>query len=194
MAVDYSSDPLYANERLNDTVVMKDNKPVYIYRVNPNGEVLYNPIHRMDQPERSCQLKDLNLLPVKLGYCNLPRNCTYTYRTPSRRYRQGLRNIQFKRLAGVRDNLRVISNEMINTYMGIYPTVENCLELIECNEVKSQAFSRHFALKEKQLNGFSLTYKDKLIGHIKYDRGIDINLFDDYSYLNELLENEIHGT
>ncbi|MNT12845.1 hypothetical protein D3C72_1477920 [compost metagenome] len=139
----YSDDYEYANSRLTETIVRLKGQPVYIYKVHPGMKVDYSELEDLHTMKR-CQLEDLDLKPVPLGYCNYNKNACYLTRMPMRRdWRQGLRRGNFTSLSGVDAN-RIPYDVLKQCIIGDYPTFTACLEAVK--KLKSIAWHRHWAV------------------------------------------------
>ena len=97
MTIEYTQDAEYAGQKLSGSIVRLNGRPIYIERVYSDGSVYAT---NFMGHEVNCQLNELDLEPVPLGYINLKRDAIYGQRMPSRYYIQGLRNNNFTSLGG----------------------------------------------------------------------------------------------
>lgn len=85
----YAREFEYANTRLAGTYCLKDGKPTRVEMVMHDGNVM---CQRLDGEEFVCNLDDLQVKGIKLGYINTPATAMFLARVPKRRdWRQGLR-------------------------------------------------------------------------------------------------------
>lgn len=183
MRISYKQDFAYANDRLAGTIVSKDGRPIHLQAVSRNGSVSFN---FLGSDEVSvCKLEEVDVTPIKLGYINLPIRAEYFFRIPSRQYKQGLREGTCANQAGRRSNI-THSRQLVNCMLGIYPSVDQCVETLVNGESQSVAFGRKYAVAAKGggTGGFGLLYKDKVVGGIN---GISLvaKLSKDYEFLTE---------
>lgn len=91
----YGDDYEYADSRLAGTIVTLDGQPVYVHKVGVKMVANVSYLSTFDNMIK-CDAKQLDLHPVKLGYCNLGGGLAYLMRKPMRRdYKQGLRHGNF---------------------------------------------------------------------------------------------------
>jgi len=165
----------YAANRLAGTIVRRiignQHIPIAIANI-ANSKVAYTTL--ADNIPDVCDLKELDLDPVPLGYINNQKIATYWARKPMRQdWRQGLRAANVVCLSHPHaewggNNLKQIAA----CIDGVYPTFKQCLGKVKRNpEAKgSIAFSRDFAID----GGGALMYKSIVVG------GIDDNGEPDY--------------
>lgn len=177
----YGRDYNYAASRLVDTVVMLGDVPVYIMGINADCTVNYSDLG--GTRGGVCNLDDLNLTPVKLGFVNHKGSAYYIVRKPMRRdWRQGMRlcNVTCTNKPIPRDMSLV---DIQNTIVNNFPTLD---------EVKGQfksganwgslAWCRLFALNRRG----QLLHASDVVGY--YNKETDkFVLKEEYQYLNEAL-------
>lgn len=199
MAVDYSTDLAYANNRLGDSIVLHKGQPVYVVEVrgDEGGRAIIRSIPQNNTV--GVPLSELDLTPVRLGYVNEDGDAHYAMRVPSRQWRQGLRSSQLISLpsGNWRGRNRITtSSNFANTVVGNYPSPISCYESIVNGEVNGQAFSRSFAIVRTNRRGpsYNLCYKATVVGtaHVGDSRMI-LTIAPKFSYLTELLEEERNG-
>ena len=178
MTISYEGDYMYARDKLIDSLVMHDGKPVYIRHINvSDGEVEY----LFNNKEGFCQVEDLDLTPVPLGFVNLRDECLYVSRRPARHWKQGLRDITIN---CVGHKVGIFSTDLHNTIMNIYPSINLCEEYIINKEKHSCAFSRKYCLEmgEEVINILRINTP---VG--EFSNG-NIFLYENYEFLREELE------
>lgn len=186
----YGKDYHYAGTRLGGSLIRKkDGSPVMVDYVNEDtGEVL---VYNHKGKESKVHLDDLDINPVKLGYCNSENSAAYFSRIPARRYRQGLRqeNLGCKKKHSRNFFVPLNSKSMANCIRGLYPTLDLCIEKIENMESNAVAWCRDFAVGPKEKMGYCLYYKGDRCGWIDLNKKIPVfSLNKDKNYLKELLE------
>lgn len=186
MSISYGDDFAYAASRLNESVVVhsETNTPVYIQRVDDEG----NWLGQNALGKRAVgRVENLDLTPVKLGYVNSTTYASYIQRRPERRYRQGFRQSSMHNLSDT-PGVRILSPELASTIRGIYPTLEMCIDRVENGEATTQAFSREFAVSRKLQKGYTLLFKDKVVGWVDCNDNVQtFGLDNKYEYLSEML-------
>lgn len=195
MTISYNSDPHYASQKLSGSIVRLDGRPIYIESVYEDGIVSFSTFTGQN---RQCQLNELNLEPVPLGYINLRQNTVYGQRVPARYYIQGLRQNNFLTRGRSRLGSPIHrSLALYNTICGIYPSLADCFEsLVEREGCQSKAFSRKFALKRNgnRVRDLDLMYRDKKVGVVSQgSEGINYRLDSNKGYLQECLEEAINA-
>lgn len=138
----YGEDWEYADSRLADTVVCHNGRPFHVSHITAvmtaygtdlvSGKVVEIPA------------RELELTPVKLGYCNFNKKAFYVCRIPSRRYKQGLRkdNMLCKALSGAAARLEYA--QLANTIMGVFPDFKKCVASVTA--LHSMAWHRDWAM------------------------------------------------
>lgn len=196
-----------AINRLCNTVVAYDSKPVFIVDVSFDGaiKVYYKalPSYRMPNHHDGISLDDplLNFRKFKLGYMNCKKNCFYVYRIPIRKYQQGL-NKQNTLIENLRDadeldnfdyNLNTFNNVIrfagfAKMFEGNYPSIKQTLDLLDVDRnKKSVAFSRNFALFKDKTGVLFLQHRNERVGHLNTDSG-KVSLGPNYKYLRGKLQ------
>lgn len=179
----YSDDYEYAHSRLSETIVRLGDKPVYVFKVSPGMLVQYAFLENLEDI-KVCDIDELDLHPVPLGYCNYNKHACYLTRMPMRRdWRQGLRRGNFTTLSGVSAE-RIPYDSLHQTIVGDYPTFTACLEAVK--KVKSIAWHRHWALGPLA----QVLYKGGVKPVGKIVNG-ELELYPRYKYLNEALKESL---
>lgn len=175
MSWPYSDDWEYANSRLAETVVSHNERPFFVYNVRDGVATGYY----LDNPEqRLVNAKELDTIPVKLGYANFNGKCYYLTRVPKRRdWRQGLRKENMESIP--RQGIRVLDWRVIGqTILGKYPTFKKCLQVASTG--KQLAWHRQWAL-----SGGDVLYRGEWVGRV--DAEGNITLDKEFTYLKEAL-------
>lgn len=179
----YGTDYEYANSRLTETIVRLKGEPVYVYNVRNGMKVQYGVLKDLDTI-LECQLEELDLHPVPLGYCNYNKLASYLSRVPMRRdWRQGLRRGNFVSLSGIDAN-RIPYESLRQAILGDYPTFTAAVEAV--GKVKSIAWHRHWAVN---ING-QVLYKGGVRPVGKIENG-QVVLDSRYMYLTEALKESL---
>lgn len=178
----YGDDYEYADSRLNGTIVTHNSLPFYVNRIRLDG-IAEGSYLGGDRAE--VEAKSLDLLPVKLGYVNADRDCSYMARKPMRRdWRQGLRPENMASLDAKFDPFGMSLSLLKDTILGIYPKFADLLKP-QANPFvdgfRMRAWDRHWALAADK----SVWYKGEKVGKLVNDIP---TLLDKYSYLKEALE------
>ncbi|MGL5323574.1 MAG: hypothetical protein ACRC91_02435 [Aeromonas sp.] len=175
----YDGDFEYANSRLCDSVVRLDDVPVMVHAVNRDGTVAGSSL--TDGKEIRCNLEDLNLVPVELGYVNYDGHAHYVMRKPVRRdWRQGLRHNNM-----ISDTIPVphlpwaaIAKAINNNY----PTFEQARLMLKGKRgMHSIAWCRDFAI----IKGWEVKHCGDKVGKVV---GEKVVLDEAFQYLKEALE------
>jgi hypothetical protein len=162
--------------RLNNTVVLYDNEPVYITGVGAVGagdpkpdifRVYAQPLPyvgggkfggrilpdgKEEQMRKFISSKKFDLAPFPMGFVNKKGHVHYTSRAPRRQQKQGLSDATFTSqclLPHVRAldfTTAISSQEFVDCIKGKYPSVQEATEMLKDDNVKSVAFCRTFAL------------------------------------------------
>ena len=166
MSVKYQ-DPQYANDRLAGCVVSWGGHPVYIDHINGEGQAI---LYRLGTNKHiSVNYEELDLTPVSLGNANIGNGVSYVSRIPKRRdWRQGLRdnNMQSIRVSGSAVRVRPTDGNLVRTMLKLFPSLNTCVESIECGEKVGMAFSKYFSVSTKDAVGYLLHYKLETVGHV----------------------------
>lgn len=179
----YGKDYEYANSRLIDTIVRLESEPIHVNQVRRDGKVEYYTL--ADRGEiKTCDLEDLNLKPVPLGYCNYGKMATYLTRMPMRRdWRQGLRRENMTSISGMNSN-KIPIHQLHHCIVGDFPTLAGALGAL--GKVSSIAWHRHWAVNTDN----QVTYKGGVVvGSVK-DGVVVLN--ESHQYLKEALAESFH--
>ncbi len=153
--------------RLESSVVLYDNRPVYISRVaNVDGlegdnkeiarvyffELPYKGRAKEGEVRKYLSSKKFDLTPFKMGYVNIGGEATYVSRHPHRQYKQGLSqattvctDIKGHRSEDVGFQTLVSSQGFVDMFDNKYPSFKEAGELIGAKENSSVAVSKSFA-------------------------------------------------
>lgn len=180
-----------ANLRLSGTIIRLKKEPIYVEKFYEDGSFAYRLLNKMNKSlGRVDELEgQLDLTPVPLGYCNSNKTSHYLARIPNRRVKQGTcdENVVCK------PGHRILSfnfKSLHNMIQGNYPTLDAILlKFQEDPELSQMAFSRRFAVYRIG-DSRVLMYKGYDVGTILPNR--EINLYDGYKYLTELLNKSLN--
>lgn len=178
-------EPDYARTRLIETIVMYKGRPVTVADVALNGDCTVR--YLTDREYFVCQLGELDINPVPLGYLNTMKFATYLTRIPMRQdWRQGLRN------RTMRHNHADAQDPPANKFLeacilGQYPSLGDCFSIFRRRVATvSVAFSRNFAV----LQNATLQYKGRwIVGDIN-PKG-NYNLLPKFDWVRENLEEDL---
>jgi len=138
-------EPAYAADRLVGTIVRYKGKAVKINNIIPDGsvELTYLTVNKRDL----VKLKDLDITPVPLGFCNYNGSTTYLSRSPVRQdWKQGLRSRTMRssspHWAPDEIPFKVIGKTIENDY----PSLENVIVHLKEGAVESMAWHKDFAI------------------------------------------------
>lgn len=190
MTISYATDPAYASAKLSGSLVRLGLNPIIINEVDESGDTFYMTPRGQ---EGICNLADLDLEPVPLGYVNHPTGTSYVTRIPARHWRQGLRDglIHSRGATSVRISIR--DSSLVSTILNRYPTMESCFDAIVNGETVERAFSRDFALATARSN-CTLLYQTLRVGVVSFVRGGYTTQFSsDYQYLQELYQEQTNA-
>ncbi|MCA9381303.1 hypothetical protein KC678_03490 [Candidatus Dojkabacteria bacterium] len=188
MTISYDDDWEYAHAKLSDSVITFNNFPYYVKEVTPSCHVHLKKFYFGESV--SANLNQLDLTPFSLGYYNSNDSCIYVKRVPQRNWKQGLRTNNIASNGGF---VEFESEGFLNCLLDKYPSIDDCIEFISCQEYKAISFHKQFALGSKFKKGFNLLYKDKKVGYIDPEKTI-FPVFDEhYIFLTELFEDIIHA-
>lgn len=181
----YGKDHEYANSRLVETIVRKGKTPIFVVSVNRGMVVHYYRLDEVGAQLQTCDIDELDLHPVPLGYCNYNKFATYLSRIPMRRdWRQGLRKGNFTSQGDGYPGERIPYEALSQVIIGEYPTYPACLDAVR--KVKSMAWSRHWAVG----NGLEVFYKGGRSPVGKVEEG-NVILIPSFSYLKEALQESL---
>lgn len=182
---DYDGDMEYIRSRIRSTIVKVNGEPVSVLDIENDGTTY---VHNMfKRVEQKIFIEDLDINPFRLGYVNYNRSVAFLVRKPVRHYKQGLCPSSIMSFGRYSLN----SVPTVNMMMGIYPTVEECLEHVMCEETPRKAFSYDFAVGK----GMELLFKNSPVGVVTKDNeeGVNIKLSERFSFLGEMLEEAKNG-
>lgn len=174
----------YARTRLVGTIVrLKDNgRAVHIEDMSSKTayfHYLTDEIRKQD----ACNLTDLDITPVELGYINFNGDVYYLTRMPMRRdWRQGLR--QMSCMTPTNKRIDVPMSAIGKAIENIYPKFNEAITWVG-KGFTSAAFSRNFAVTNKN----TIQYKERFdVGVIDGDNYL---LEPKFEWVREALEEEL---
>lgn len=193
----------YAHSRLLNTWVRFKGKPVLVesvYRDDESGKIMLAIKDFAADKRHKVDIVDLDLSSMPLGFVNFRGSSIFLYRMPMRNdWRQGIRssNTGAKSPSGMMGGMnrsRVFaSKQFSNSVLGVYPSMEECVEDVVNDEWMSKSFSKHFSVV-KQDDRPWLVYKgDKTIAKItnKLEKPIFVGA---YKHLQESFEEEFKAS
>lgn len=192
MSVKYT-DLAFAQQRIQGTVVRYEGTPVFVDYINEDGEAS---VCKLGSNKYFCveDYNDLDLTPVPLGNTNYKARAFYIWRIPMREdWRQGLRE---RTICSTGLKVGLMTTYLAKTIKGLYPHVDECMEAIHEGEAVSQAFSRNFSLtKGASMNKYGLILRGRsIVGDMFKNKlgGFGYELKEDFSFLDGMLEKELH--
>ncbi len=174
-----------------NTVVKRNNIPVFIHSVNNNRKVDFINLGNSDEGYASIEDGFWDFKPVSTGYVNIMDYSFYITRIPRRQYKQGLHheNIKIGYNCPYDDQRQSTAFERVkslrckplyNTINNVYPSLQQALELLE-DECVDVAFDRQFSVDK----GGRVYYKTRYVGDV--DKAGKIVFFDDFEFLRKAL-------
>lgn len=173
----YGEDWEYADSRLADTVVCHNGRPFYVHRIMP--AMVAMGIDLVSNKDVSVPAVELELTPVKLGYCNFNKKAFYVCRIPSRRYKQGLRKDNMRCTALNGGAARLEYAQLANTIMGVFPDFQKCIDNVV--NLHSMAWNRDWAMDKL---GFVYYRGTDIVGSLVDGKVV---LSTQFAYLKEAL-------
>lgn len=178
---------VYAATRLVGTVVRKGDLPIVVGDVIEDGGTIKVVYGDLDGPPNthSCNLDEVNLDPIPLGYANTRGGAIYMTRMPMRKdWKQGLRI----------NNMMSADNYPIGGFKGLkdailgkFPSLSTAATAVNGGSKDSVAFSRNFAVHK----GGNVVFKGRLVvGKVTPDRE-NVTLEDKYSWVKEILNEDL---
>ena len=129
-------EPGYAADRLTGTIVRHNEKAVKVGMVA--GADAVEIVYVVANKRSLCPLKELDITPVPLGFCNYNGNVTYLSRCPVRQdWKQGLRS---KTLRSSSPNWHVdeIPFKVIGTTIeGTFPSLDDSIKHLKAHAIRS---------------------------------------------------------
>lgn len=156
---------------LLDCVIRYKGAPVLIEAVTQGAKGYYLLIRNIATGEDykvGINSRNLNFLPVRLGYCNTPYGAAYVARRPARAFQQGLslRNVSIRCL-DYEDNYlqrNLYCSYLSDCILGAYPSLNKAIEVAQVTR-KSCAFSRVAAISKDG----GVLYKEEKVGFVRVD-------------------------
>ena len=187
----YGKDIAYAESRLSHTLVKSEGgDPVYVIGYYKNkkfscetskGNMVYLTEQQMDYT------------PFNLGYINGSTNCCYTFRYPSRHYKQGLNTKNYSAPGRYR------TGNFYKMLANLYPNPIQSFEEIALGEAENRGVSLSFAIESSIEEGpkkQNLFYMGQYVGKLKInlDNGLVLPEFNEgLSFLSESFEEELQS-
>lgn len=179
----YGDDWDYADTRLATTVVRHAYKPFLVNRVDAGGVVRGQYLDEKLPRTTHVPLDQLQLTPVSLGFVNTEEGACYVVRIPKRNdWRQGLRRGTMRSLT-CKPTEAISLRDLSDTIKGIYPTIEACRNIVP--HTGTVAWCRNFCIT----NDGGIMYKN--LGIVGRFAGAEFRLSDEFSYLQEALEDSL---
>jgi len=196
--------------RLEGSVVLYDDKPVYITSVNVPGpedeeevarvmfrELPFNPQARdaKRSTRKYLSSRKFDLAPFRMGYMNLVDKALFVSRRPVRQSRQGLCNATTsifqadgQRCNNVSFGKLIASQAFVEMISGVYPDFKQARVMMEEGVFKSVAIGPTFALEvDADLDALILLQKHTQCGiALSGDKGIRLSR--KFHFLKEELE------
>jgi len=191
--------PEDAAQHLNHTIIMYDDRPVYVQEVFRAGGVIrlsLLPVPSLRDPfavDLFDPLIDAKIMGQRLGYCNLGSGlgATWVSRIPARQYHQGLcgQNLSIGNVNGRGNVLRWDSlmrrAEFADMLRRQYPSYKEVLKQLENDhDIPSIAFHPHLAIERQELGYYLLLYKAE---RVAWGDPLQFKLPKKFEYLKETL-------
>jgi len=191
----------HARLYLIGSIIRIDGMPVVVEDIKYNRTVRRNILHyRLIEKVKGISKVGLSsgrvdMNPIPLGFINFrefgkQKVAIKAYRTPARQWRIGLTAENLKMIPEKYNQRNIKEKIMKSVYFkesvcGKFPKVEEIIKMIKSKDAASQAFNKNFAIEGKKLLFIQLRSP---VGKLFKD---EVMLFDDYLYLNQLLEKAI---
>lgn len=172
--------------RLRRSVIMHNNKPVYVEGVEGMNLILA-PILGGESFAVSSSDEGISIESPPLGYVNTEDGAVYSMRRPLRLYKQGLCYDNITTTGGGFNDRFLRSKGFCNMLLGNYPPLSSCIGGVAYTNPFSKqkaslkAFHRYLAA-----DGKDLYHKGKKVGLINEDK--TFTLYTKYAYLGEEIE------
>ena len=190
---DYGGDTDYIKTRLGGTVVLYNNLPHFVDKIASTKTAFITRLGHSNYFE--VLIKDLDINPFPLGLVNVKKRVTLLTRTPSRQYKQGLwdQNFKYSHLS-----IPYTSKQIEDLVSNKYPRIQECAEMLSCQESDERAFSREFFMGAELEEGedliskknYPLNYRFKpvgLVGINPKEGSVSYSLKSKYKFLEEML-------
>lgn len=182
-------EPAYAAERLTGTIVRHADKAVKVDGLMDVENVAVSYITRGGRA--TVKLKELDITPVPLGFCNYNGSVTYLSRSPVRNdWKQGLRN-KTLRSSSPRWGVDEIPFKAIGTTIdGLFPSLERAFANVKDRELEAMAWCRDFAID----NNLNIFYKTVgVVGAFLDTTERRFHLEKPFRWVQESLEEVLHA-
>lgn len=175
----------YANNRLGGTVVRYGGKAITVIEISSGGTVAATYVTTGDPV--ACDVSELDITPVPLGYVNTKVDAKYAVRMPMREdWRQGLRENNARTHDGMKLFTYTNWHQVGATIDGVFPPFEDCYKAIKVGKTVARAFSRNFAI---HLDG--LQYKGRFIVGDVLSKDQEVKLSPKFEWLEDVLKMEM---
>lgn len=180
----YGRDFDYAENRLSGSIVrlVDSGEPIQVVDIDHTGRCRFFHLDGRDSEPVFCNLNDLNVRPVPLGYVNCGKSVAYLMRVPKRRdWKQGLRRNSCYSSGQDFEDLHGVA--IRNCILGRYPTFDRAVNITLGDKPtrNDTAFSRHWAINSR---GWVLYKNHMKVGVIE---GGAVKLDSEFLYLREVL-------
>lgn len=174
----------YAKERVVGTIVRVKGNAASIIEIS---KTVVSYVRLVDGNVAAAPIKDLDISPVPLGYCNTNLVCPFIMRAPARQWKQGinLRQLRYswhENIAKFNVDGWMLS-DLGRTIDDLFPSYTEAYNNVKQQVVIEQAFDRNFAIA-KNLDIF---YKGMYrVGHC--DDDMNCTIFDESEWIRDQLE------
>lgn len=172
----------YISRRLKNTYVLDVHKNVvFVSKIHKLGDKIYATI-LTPTGTKEVNLELLDLSPIKLGWINFDRTCSFFMRMPIRgAYQQGTSDRNTTALGELDVTLKYIDlKDIQKTVDNNYPNFYKATTMVEDLNYKKVAFSRNFAISKHEI-----FYKGVSVG-VREHRNVKFNKQNEY--LGSILE------
>lgn len=176
---------------------------VYVSRVFEDRTVKVFDLLKQVYKSAEFSLEDFSVIKSRLGMVNVFDSVIYMSRIPIRKMAIGLNksNISVNTVPTEypegKDDTRyavqsLVIAPIVNTLLGIYPSLEEALQQVNKEKPSTIAFDRQFAVNSQS----EVFYKTKIVGYVKKSAksATEIEFDPGYSHLSLLLENNHEKT
>ena len=172
----------YISRRLKNTYVLNtDGKVVYVSKVFKLNGQMYASVLNTEGPI-NVKLEQLDLSPIKLGWINYNKDCSFFMRMPIRgAYQQGTSDRNTITIGNGDVCFSMLDFKNIqNTSDNIYPNLYTAIKKVDTLNYTKVAFSRNFAVSKNEI-----FYKGYQVG---YREGQKITFNNQNKYLESILD------
>lgn len=173
--------------QLVGTIVMKGRTPVMVDDVTGEGALRTNYTTLASGRTGACQLDDLSLRPVTLGYLNYRGRSIYLSRMPRRRWKHGLDSQNISAVSNknttVGFDAMQVKRALSSCILGNHAAFGEALDRVR-EEAIELSFSRIFSLGPAR-EGENLYHKGRKVGTVQNDQPV---LQTKFRFLEESLQ------